>query len=98
MSIPGARKRLEFAPPGAFARELNRRVKQAMEEEGEVRYGDWSQWLRLGFIVLVGGIAYCEMLRQSSGLWVHIAAVMIAALCAFLLILQFGHDASHGSI
>ena len=43
MSIANTNGRLTFMPPGAFARELNRRVKLAMEKEGETRYGNWSQ-------------------------------------------------------
>lgn len=97
MSIPDTSKRL-FTPPGAFARELNRRVKQAMEERGEARYGNWSQWLRMGFILMLGGTAYFTLLRHSGGAWMHVAALTIAALCAFLLIVQLGHDASHGSV
>jgi linoleoyl-CoA desaturase len=98
MSIMRTGRTLAFAPPSAFARELNRRVKQAMKEEGETRYGNWSQWLRAGVSLTIGGAAYFALLRPSGGEETQIAALVIAALSALMLIIQLGHDASHGSV
>src|SRR5215471_6730962 len=98
MSTLNARNTLSFSPPSPFARELQRRVRQAMAERGESRHGNWSQWLRAALVLTIGGAAYFWMLRAGIGEGVRIAALMVAALSALMLIILLGHDASHGSV
>lgn len=89
---------LHFAPPGAFARDVNIRARQIFKEPGEHRYGNAGVWLRGLAFLIIGASAYTEVLTGAGGFMFSLILIAIAALCAFMLIVQLGHDASHGSL
>jgi linoleoyl-CoA desaturase len=97
MSSSGtAHPSLKFAPPGAFARDLNRHARDALA--GQPRHGDADQAACAMGVVAVGLTAYGWLLCRGSGWWIDAACIAVAAFAAFLLIVQIGHDASHGAV
>jgi len=86
-----------FQPPGAFAREVARRAQSHFRHSGESRFADTGLWARATCFAGLGLAAYIALL---SGLpWPgSVACIVVAAFCAFMLVAQLGHDASHGSL
>lgn len=85
----------KFQPPGAFAQTVNRRAHAAME--GVPRFGDAAQWGRAAAFALAGFWAYGLLLAGAVG-WQAMALIAAASFCAFMMIVQLGHDASHGAL
>ena len=98
MSSLQSRAGVKFAPPGPFARELTRRAHEAMKLVDGGRYGDGVQWLCALGALCVGVAAYGLLLSGHFGSASGSALIAIAALSAFMLIVQVGHDAAHGSV
>lgn len=98
MSSPQINPVLRFAAQGDFARILRGRVLEMLREQGETRYGDLGQWSRAALSAAIGFGAYAALLLgipRHGAEWLSLA---VAALAAFFLIVQLGHDASHGSV
>jgi linoleoyl-CoA desaturase len=87
---------LSFQPAGAFARDVNTRARAAMAKVS--RFGDAGQWLPVAGIAGTGLTGYGDLLAGGHAYWRSLALVATAAFCAFMLIVQVGHDASHGAI
>ncbi len=98
MSSPLTRPQFRFAPPTAFARDLNTRVHEALAGMGENRFGDARLWVRVSLVAAVGAAAYGLLLRNPGSLWLDAISIVVAAVCAFMLMVQLGHDAAHGSV
>jgi linoleoyl-CoA desaturase len=94
MSSPATQhSSLKFQPPGAFAREVARRARAAME--GTPRFGDAAHWGRTASFLGMGLVAYGLLLSGACNAMLWIAT---AAFCAFMMIVQVGHDAAHGAL
>jgi linoleoyl-CoA desaturase len=103
MSSFPTRPRLQFAPPGAFSRAVNRRVQEFFAQSGDHRYGDRAQELRTAGLVGLSVAAYVLLLMGAGGrvggnVWIVAGLIAVAAFGAFMLIVQVGHDAAHGAI
>ena len=57
-----------------------------------------EQILVAGVTAMVGLAAYGWLLSGGSGAWTDALCIAVAAFCAFLLIVQVGHEASHGAV
>ena len=97
MSSAMRRPALHFAPSGAFARDLRRSLRQ-LATKGAPRHGDPAQWLRGGVCTRAGLAAYGLLLSGRLTPGAAVLAIVAAAFCAFLLIVQLGHDAAHGAL
>jgi linoleoyl-CoA desaturase len=96
MSSPESpRCALKFQAPGGFAKAVNRSAHAALE--GVPRFGDAAQGLRAAAFALAGFWAY-GMLLAGAHAWQAIALIAVASFCAFMMIVQVGHDASHGAL
>jgi linoleoyl-CoA desaturase len=82
---------LHFAPPGDFARDLRRGLRQL---PAMPRHGDAAQWRR-GAFCAAAALAFYGLLLSGHG---GVPALLGATFCAFLLIVQLGHDASHNAL
>ncbi|HJR57184.1 MAG TPA: fatty acid desaturase [Rhizomicrobium sp.] len=82
-----------FAPAGAFAREINAKGHALLA--GQSRFADPSQFAIAALFAGLGLAAYGLLLAGAP----HAPLlVMAAAFCAFMLIVQLGHDAAHGAL
>src|ERR1700722_11633337 len=93
---PGAA--LHFAPAGAFAQDVTRRIRDEFRRSGERRFGDVRQWLYAAGCAGAGLTFYIVLLTDIGGVWAATGCIAGAAFCAFMLIVQLGHDAAHGSL
>ena len=84
-----------FRPHGGFARDVAARGREALDRASETRFGDQAQWLRAGAAAGFGFGAYGLLLGGVGGAAAWIA---LAAFGAFLLLVQLGHDAAHGTV
>lgn len=89
------RRAWKFQPPGDFAKAVNRTAHAALENVS--RFGNAAQWRRAAAFVLTGFWAYGLLLAGAAG-WQAIALITVASFCAFMMIVQVGHDASHGAL
>jgi len=89
---------MAFAPPGAFARDVAARVRDHFRQTARTRYGDVWQWVTGVAFLALGLGAYTRLLRHGGSGWASAALIAVAAFSAFMLIVQWGHDASHGSL
>ena len=87
---------LSFEPPGDFARDVNRRARATLI--GLPRHGDAEQAVCALAVLAAGVGAYAALLSGVAGWWGGVALIAVAAFCAFLLIVQIGHDASHSAV
>lgn len=87
---------IRFAPPGAFAHALNQRAREALR--GRPRHGGAAQALVAAATAGIGFTAYGWLLSGRSGAGMDTLCIAVAAFCAFLLIVQVGHEASHGAV
>lgn len=85
-----------FQRPGAFARDVNRRAHAALA--GTPRFGDRAQWMRTVGFAGLGLVAYSRLILGAGSWWHAAACIAVSAFCAFMLIVQIGHDASHGAL
>jgi linoleoyl-CoA desaturase len=60
-----------------------------------LRFGDAAQWGRTAAFVGVGLVAYGLLL---AGVANAMGCIAVAAFCAFMMIVQVGHDAAHGAL
>jgi linoleoyl-CoA desaturase len=88
-----------FAPPGPFARDVAAIVRDHFWRGNRDRFGDAWQWaLGLGFLSLGAGTYTWLLAFGSVPGWARAAAIAVSVCCGFMLIVQWGHDASHGSL
>lgn len=89
-----------FAPPSDFARRLQKKVHAYTKSQDGGRYADRRQWLHAGSAFAVGAVAFGVLLHLGLAAgW--LGFILLSALvggAAFMLLVQVGHDAAHGSV
>lgn len=89
---------IHFTPPGAFARDVTARVREAFRASGEDRFGDAAVWWRAAGFGALGLGTYCAMLSGYLPPLAFVPAIPLAALGAFMMVVLLGHDATHGAL
>jgi len=92
------RPALQFARPGAFAREVARQGREAFEATGQSRFAAGGDWRRAGACAGFTLSAYGLLLSDRGGPVAHTAWIILAGFGAFLLVAQLGHDAAHAAL
>jgi linoleoyl-CoA desaturase len=92
------RPALQFARPGAFAREVAARGRQAIEKSGKNRFATAADWLRAGACAGFALIAYGCLLAAVGGPVAATGWIGLAGFGAFLMAAQLGHDAAHAAL
>ncbi len=89
-----------FAPPGAFARDLQSRLRRWQRETGAHRFADGLQWAAAAALLLLGLGTYTALLAGTArgSPWASAGLVLAAALSCFWLLVVMAHDAAHGSV
>lgn len=90
----------QFAPPSAFARALRRRLRAYDTSISGGRHADWRQWAHAFAALAAGGTAFVALLiaGTSTGWPVFLLLSALTGAAAFMLLVQIGHDAAHGSV
>lgn len=96
MSSP--RPAFRFERPGAFAREVARRGREAFEATGETRYGGAGDWIRAAACAGFAVGSYGALLAGIGGALAAPLWIVLAAFGAFMVAAQLGHDASHAAL
>jgi len=89
-----------FAPPSGFARLLQKKVQAYNKTQAGGRYADWRQWLHAVSALTVGVAAFAILLHigLTAGWLAFILLSVLIGAAAFMLLVQVGHDAAHGSV
>lgn len=87
---------LTFQPPSDFARDVRRLAKTLLGDTP--RHGGPAEWLCAASVFALGLTAYAALLLRIGGAWGAVLWIALAAFAAFLLLVQVGHDASHGAV
>lgn len=89
-----------FAPRSDFARALQIRLRRYTATQPNGRIADGRQWRHAGCALAIGGAAMASLLTvgASAGWLTFFGLSAVIGLSAFMLLVQIGHDAAHGSV
>jgi len=96
MSTPSRALALHFAPPSAFASDINLRVRAALRNDARCRFATASQWWSAALVLALSATAYAALLSRVISPFVASWCVVAVGFGIFMTIAQVGHDAAHG--